>query len=49
MGIPFAIRKEGIGVHAPKDFNPGHEDAALKVVGNSDTNTIAEFVNNSNR
>ena len=48
-GIPLAIRKEGIGIHTPNDFNPSSSDAAFKVVGNSSTNVVAEFENNTNQ
>lgn len=49
MGVPFAIRKHGVGVHTPNDFNPSPQNAAFKVVGNADTSEIAEFDNNSNQ
>lgn len=48
-GIPFSIRKNGVGVHVEKDFNPSASDAAFKVVGNSDTDTIVEFSNGNSR
>lgn len=43
--IPLSIRKYGVGIHAEKDFNPDINCAALRVVGNVNTDNVAEFVN----
>jgi hypothetical protein len=43
--IPLSIRRYGVGIHAEKDFNPDVNGAALRVVGNVNTDNVAEFVN----
>lgn len=48
-GIPFSIRKNGVGVHVEANFKPEINDAAFKVVGNSDTDAIVEFENGNSR
>lgn len=49
QGIPFAIRKFGIGANIPEDFNPTTSDPALNITGNSGTDTVAIFTNGTNR
>lgn len=49
QGIPFAIRKFGIGTNIPDDFNPTTADPALSAIGNSGTDTVAAFTNGTNR
>lgn len=43
-GIPFAIRKHGIGTNISENFAPTTSDAALQVITNSQAKTAASFV-----
>lgn len=49
QGTIFAIRKYGIGINAPSNFNPTSSNASVTVIGNTGTDTAFTVSNGTNR